>query len=283
VTTFSEVFVPPALPAPRGVFDVVTWLQNGTTPLRFLAGMSVRQSNIGLCDQLGVWGADWCAVPGEPVAPPPEPPFAWPSPMPEVPPVSAAAESGGESKLKVRPPAVLTEVAPITVYAYDSNQCGDLTAASRDEVRARAQQVMARCEQTAVERWLADRFLAEAVNAGTRTTVVEAVAILEAELARLGVTGYLHASPKFAAYLADGAGLSTGGTSPMGHRFVFGNGYADGLADRIVATTDLYGWRGPVEVRDAVTYERNDYIVVVERSLLIAYESAVAAVTVVAG
>jgi hypothetical protein len=277
------MFVPPVLPAPRGVFDVVTWLQNGTLPLRFLAGMTVRQSNIGLCDQLGVWGADWCSPP-EPVAPPPGPPDAvWPTPMPTVPPVAAAAESGDESKVKVRPPAVLTDVEPITVYGWDSNQCGDLTESSRDEVRARAQQVMVRGEQRAVERWLADRFLAAAPNVGTRTSITEAVALLETELAKAGVTGCLHASPKFAAYLAASPQMSTGGTSPMGHRWVFGNGYADGLADRIVATTDLYGWRGPVEVRDAVTYERNEYVVMVERSLLIAYESAVAAVTVVAG
>ncbi len=281
MTTFAEVFVPPVLPAPRGVFDVVTWLQNGTLPLRFLAGMTVRQSNIGLSDQLGVWGADWCSPPGAAESPSEPPDAVWPSPMPTVPPVAAAAdESGGESKLKVRPAAVLTEVDPITVYGWDSNQCGDLTQASRDEVRSRAQQVMARCEQTAVERSLADRFLAAAPNVGTRTSITEAVALLETELAKAGVTGYLHASPKFAAYLAASPQMSNGGTSPMGHRWVFGNGYTDGLADRIVATTDLYGWRGPVEFRDAVTYERNEYVVMVERSLLIAYESAVAAVTV---
>jgi hypothetical protein len=50
VSGFVSQFVPPVLPAPRGVFDVVTWIQNGTLPLRFLAGMTVRQSNIGLSD-----------------------------------------------------------------------------------------------------------------------------------------------------------------------------------------------------------------------------------------
>jgi hypothetical protein len=250
VTTFSQVFVPPALPAPRGVFDVVTWLQNGTLPARFLSGMAIRQSNVGLSDQLGVWGADWCGDPGD------------------------------ESKVKQRPPAVLAEVDPITVYGWDANQCGDLTEASRDEVRARAQQVMVRGEQSAVERSLAGRFLADAPSAGSVSSVTEAVAVLEAELARAGVTGYLHASPKWAAYLAAAPHLTDGGRSPSGHRWVFGGGYVDGLGDTVVATTDLFGWRGPVEVRDSVTPERNEYVVLVERSLLIAYEAAVAAVTI---
>jgi hypothetical protein len=278
MTTFSEVFVPPVLPAPRGVFDVVTWIQNGTLPLRWLAGMTIRQSNVGLDAQVGVWGSDWCEVP-EVVAPPSEPPFAWPTPMPTVPPVTAAAESG-ESKVKVRPPAVLTEVEPFTIYAWDANQCGDLTAASRDEVRARAQQGMNLGEQTAVERSLAGRFLADAPNVGMATSIVEAVALLEAALARAGATGYIHASPRFAAYLAAAPRLSDGGTSPSGHRWVFGSGYVDPLGNTLVATTDLYGWRSPIEVRDAVTYELNQFVVMVERSVLIAYEAAVAAVTV---
>lgn len=247
---FSSVFVPPASLAPKGVFDAVTWIQNGTTPLRFLDGMTIRQSNVGLDSQIGVWGSDWCD------------------------------DLDTESKVKNRPDAVLTDVAPITVYAYDSNQCGDLTAASRDEVRARAQQAMLLGEQTAVERSLAERFKAEAPNAGTAATVIEAVSILETALAKAGVTGYIHASPKWAAYLADGARLSNGGTSPMGHRWVFGNGYTDILGDTLVATTDLFGWRGPLAVRDTIQYDQNRYVVVVERSLLIAYEAAVAAVTV---
>lgn len=252
-TGFSQVFVPPVLPAPRGVFDVVTWIQNGTLPARFLAGMTVRQANIGLESQVGVWGADWCGDPGT------------------------------DTKIKERPDAVLSGIAPITVYAWDSNQCGDLTQASRDEVRARAQQAMMRCEQTAVERSLAERFLADAPSAGTATSIVEAVSVLEAELARAGVSGFIHASPKWAAFLAASPRLSDGGTSPAGHRWVFGGGYVDPLGDTIVATTDLYGWRGPVEVRESLIPDQNRYVVLAERALLIAFEAAVAAVTVVAG
>ena len=110
-------------------------------------------------------------------------------------------------------------------------------------------------------------------------TVTDAVSILETELAKAGVTGYLHASPKWAAYLAE-ARLMTGGKSPMGHTWVFGSGYDDALGNTIVATTPLYGWRGPLTVRDAIKTELNQYVAVAERSLLIAYEAAVAAVTV---
>ena len=246
---FTSVFVPPARPAPRGVFDAVTWIQNGTLPLRFLDGITVRQSNIGLDAQLGVWGEDWCGDPND-------------------------------TKAKNRPDPVHLETAPITVYAWDSNQCGDLTQGSRDEVRARAQQIMTLGEQTAVEKSLAQRFLAEVPTPTTATTITEAVSVLEAALARAGVTGCIHASPKWAAYLAAEARLSNGGTSPMGHRWVFGNGYTDTLGDTLVATTDLYGWRGPLAVRDTIQHDHNQYVVLVERSLLIAYEAAVAAVTV---
>jgi hypothetical protein len=246
---FTSVFTPPAAPAPRGVYDSVTWIQNGTTPMRFLDGMTIRQFNIGLENQIGVWGGEWCGDPGV------------------------------EDKTKPRPDAVFGETAPITVYAWDENQCGDLTETSRDEVRARAQQAMTLGEQHAVERALAERFLDEAPTA-TASSITEAVSILESALARLGVTGYLHASPKWAAYLAEGARMSNGGTSPLGHKWVFGGGYTDTLGDTIVATTDLYGWRGPLAVRDAVKPELNQYVVLVERSLLIAYEAAVVAVTI---
>jgi hypothetical protein len=247
---FTSVFTPPAAPAPRGVYDSVTWIQNGTTPMRFLDGMSIRQFNVGLESQIGVWGGEWCGEPGV------------------------------DDKTKTRPDAVLGDIAPITVYAWDQNQCGDLTQTSRDEVRARAQQAMTLGEQRAVEVTLAERLLNDAAATQTVDSLTEAVSILESHLARAGVTGYLHASPKWSAYLAAEGRLSNGGTSPMGHKWVFGGGYLYGLGDTIVATTDLFGWRGPLAVRDSIKPDTNQYVVLVERSLLIAYEAAVAAVTV---
>jgi hypothetical protein len=52
------------------------------------------------------------------------------------------------------------------------------------------------------------------------------------------------------------------------------------LGDTIVATTQLFGWRGPMAVRDAIKLELNQYIAIAERSMAIAYEAAVAAVKV---
>ena len=245
---WSSLFYPPMLPQPKGVLDAVTWIQDGTTPLRFLDGLTIRQSNFGLSDQFGVWGEDWCGSPDD-------------------------------DKIKERPDAVFVDVAPITVYAYDQNQCGDLTADSREEVRQRVLHIMAMTEQKAIETSLAIRFAAEAPTTVPATSVTEAVSIIETELAKAGVTGFIHASPKWAAYLNESR-LSLSGKSPMGHTWVFGAGYADTLGDTLVATTGLYGWRGPLAVRDAIKHELNQYVAVAERSLLIAYEAVVVAVEI---
>jgi hypothetical protein len=245
---WSSNFYPPLSPAPKGIYDTVTWLQDGTTPLRFLEGVTIRQSNFDLDGQFGVWGEEWCGSPDD-------------------------------TKEKDRPDPVFIDVAPITVYAYDSNQCGDLTADSREEVRARVLHVLEMSEQRAVETSLSARLKADAQTTVTAASVTEAVSILETEMAKAGMTGYIHASPKWAAYLAESR-LSLSGKSPMGHTWVFGGGYVEGLGDTLVATTGLYGWRGPLSLRDAIKHELNQYVAVAERSLLIAYEAAVAAVTI---
>lgn len=249
---WSGEFYPPFLPVPRGVFDAVTWVSDGSTPMRWLDGMTLRQTNFGLSGQFGIWGEGWCAGPDELTS----------------------------DKVKERADAVFTEFGPMTAYAFDHNQCGDMTAGSRTEVRDRAVAALTRNEQQAVEVSIADRLLADATTTVTAATVTEAVSKLEVELAKAGIAGaYLHASPKWAAYLSESR-QSIANRSPMGHAWVFGGGYADSLGDTIVATTPLFGWRGPLVVRDAVKLELNQYVVVAERSLLIAYEAAVAAVTV---
>ena len=45
--------------------------------------------------------------------------------------------------------------------------------------------------------------------------------------------------------------------TPMGNTYVLGGGYVDGLADTLMATSPLYGWRGPVAVRDAMEHPRD--------------------------
>lgn len=249
---WSSLFDPPLVPTPRGLFAAVTWLQDGTLPLRFLDGLQVRQQNIGLDGQFGVWDEDWCT-----------------------PPDSATAAT----KIKARPPAVIFDVDPITVYAYDHNQCGDMTVDSRAEVQQRAVHVMALTEQLSVEHSIGARLIADAPAPVPAASVTVGVSELEVAMAKVGLTGYLHASPKWAAYLAESR-LNLGGRSPLGHTWVFGGGYADTLGDTIVATTQLYGWRGPMSVRDAIKLELNQYVVIAERSMAIAYEAAVAAVTV---
>ena len=191
----------------------------------------------------------------------------------------ADPDSITDTKAKDRPDAVTADFEAMTVYGFDQNQCGDLSRDSRAEVRTRAAQVLAVTEQIAVETTLAPRLLADAPTAVTASSVTDAVSLLEVGLAKAGLTGYLHASPKWAAYLAEHR-LNLGGRSPMGHMWAFGGGYADTLGDTIVGTTAVFGWRGPITLRDAIKYELNQYVAVAERSLLIAYETAVVAVKV---
>ena len=71
-------------------------------------------------------------------------------------------------------------------------------------------------------------------------------------------------------------------TTPAGHRWVFGGGYAaGGLGDTLVATSPIFGWRDEVALRDATKYEHNLFAAVAERSVLIGYEKNLGAATVV--
>ncbi|MBD0859634.1 hypothetical protein IA539_00185 [Gordonia sp. zg691] len=61
---------------------------------------------------------------------------------------------------------------------------------------------------------------------------------------------------------------------------MFGGGYVDGLGATLVGTSPTFGWRTGVEVRDAIAHHDNLFIAVAERSVVVAYEKAVAAATI---
>ncbi|PVB44647.1 hypothetical protein [Mycobacteroides abscessus] len=244
--------VPLANPSPQGLFAATTWTDTPAgAPSRFLtAGVDVRVHNFGGGAATGVWGASWCASPDD--------------------------LTEDDIKEGVRP-ANPDTFAPITLWAYD--EC-DLTEPSRAEVLARVQQNLRLREQVLAEREFADRLLEDAGAPTAVADIVAAVGHLEAALAVTGTLGLIHASPALIA-AASAANLvqrnGTGLTTPMGHRWVFGGGYVDGLEAALVATSPTFGWRDQVQVRDTMKLEHNLFVAVAERSLLVAYEAVVGA------
>jgi hypothetical protein len=91
------------------------------------------------------------------------------------------------------------------------------------------------------------------------------------------VPGAQWASGDFGLVLTQG----TGWVSPLGHVWVFGGGYVDGLDDTIVATSQPFGWRTDAPTITAIDTEFKDvFAAVAERSVLVGYESVVAAVQI---
>ena len=246
-------YSPPVIGPSRGLYDVVQWLSDGAEPVRYLAtGVDVEQVNTGLDEQFGVWGESWCADP----------------------------DSIESDKIKDRLDREYSRFDPITIYGYDANQCGDMTEAARSEVAARAQNALVLNEQRAAETMFAARLMTDVGTPSVyRGNVLQAVGYLEGELAKKGITGFIHLGAQFAAQAANEQ-INIGGRSPMGHTYVFGGGYVDALGYNLVATTQPIGWRGPVAVRDAYKYELNQYVAVAERSLLVAYEAVLASVNI---
>lgn len=247
------IYQPTVVGPSRGLYDAVNWLADGVEPVRFLAtGVDIEQVNTGLDEQFGVWGESWCADP----------------------------DSIESDKIRDRLDREYASFAPITVYGYDANQCGDMTTTSRNEVQARALNSLTLNEQQAAETSLAARLLADLPETPNyRASFFDSVSYLEGELAKKGIPGYIHLGAQWAAHAARYM-LNDNGRSPMGHTWVFGGGYVDTLGYNLIATTQPVGWRGPLSVRDAYKYELNQYVAVAERSLLVAYEAVLASVQI---
>ncbi|WP_301121055.1 hypothetical protein [Mycolicibacterium fortuitum] len=243
-------------PAPNGLFGATQWTDEDG-PLRWLpSGVDVRVFNYGGGTQFGVWEHPYCT--------------------PE-----SALDPETDAKRGVRPDFPDTFLA-LTTWAAD--EC-DLLKRSRDEVRVRAQQVHRLQEPNQVEKTLAARMLADAGTPGTAAGMVAALGYLEGALARTNTVGFIHASAEWAAFAAYANLIRFNGNrmvTPLGHTWVFGGGYVDALGATLVATSPTYGWRGPVETRDAPSLSVNEFKAVTERSLVVGYEALVGAVTVTA-
>lgn len=238
--------VPLLNPSPQGLYASTVW-DDSMDPPRFMAGVEFWPYNYGGDLASGVWDVAWCEDPGE------------------------------NLKTGVRPD-FLDPFEPIVAWAYD--EC-DMTAYSRALIEERAAQTLRLQEQVSVEHEFAIRMLADAGTPAAAADIVAGVGALEALLAETNTVGMIHASAGLAAKAAaaflivrSGTGLKT----PLGHTWVFGGGYVAGLGDKLVATSQTFGWRNPAEVRTAIKPQQNVYAAVAERAVVVGYEAAVGAV-----
>ena len=250
----ATIFDPPVTPAlPYGLYQHVEWVSSGD-PARFLVndGVVIRPRSFD-ADGFGAWEAGWCADP----------------------------QAISEAKEGDRPDIDLpTPFEPETVFGFDRNYCGDLSAQSRQEVRDRALENLTRMEQIAAERQFADRLNTDAGTPPTATSLRDAIATLEEALAKVGVSGFIHMSPGWVArdpevFVVDGSG---GVKTVLGTTVVIGGGYAHDIPWRLFATSQVYGWRGSTQINEATEHETNQFIAVAERSVLLGYEKLIAAV-----
>ena len=253
--TQIAVFDPPQIvPSRTGLYQHVDWIQDGD-PARFLMndGVAFRPMNFGGSTAFGVLDAAWCVDP------------------------DVGDLDGSRPAIDKSSPFVHE-----TVWASDENQCGDMTEESRQEVRDRAQRNMLRLEQVAAETQFATRLLTDAGTPATATSLADAVGQIEDAAAKLGVGDVLiHARPYWGSQEPYDVVM---GPPPfqttLGSTWVFGGGYVSTLANTLVATTQVYGWRGGWVQNEAIKHQQNRFVSIVERSVLLGYEKIIAAVTI---
>lgn len=254
VTFPAITFDPPLAPLlSDGLYNHVIWPDEGGAP-RFLlhTGVVIRPHSYGSATGFGVWEAEWSAKPDD-----------------------ITQVKKGE-----RPDTTnLSPFTPETVFGADHNYNADLTAAAREYVRERAARNLERNDQTAAERQLAVRMLADAGTPTAAIGIVDALSKLESAIAKTGAPAFIHASAGWSAHFSN-AQLLSGITTQLGNTVVFGGGYVDGLGDTLVATSQVYGWRGEVQTAESIEEKHNYFVAVAERSVLLGYEKLVAAVKI---
>ena len=246
---------PPVAPLNTGLYAETDWQTEG----RFFNGVSIKPQNYGGEAAFGVWNAPWCSVPAlyDPEAAPGDP--------------------GHERKHGTRPEE-LPPFETIPVWAYD--EC-DLRPQTRAEVEARSRQIFRLEEQTAVERDFALRLLEDAGSPVVKPNLREAVGYLEGEAAKSDTPVWFHVGAQWAAReLGLFVKSGTRYVSPLGHTWVIGGGYVEGLVNTIVATSQPFGWRDEPVTRTAIAERNNRYFAITERTVCIGYEALIAAVQI---
>lgn len=249
----------PALlgPPSKGLFEAVSWQQEGE-PLRFLAaGVTVRQPNFVDTLQVGVWGEAW----------------------------NVAAVDVTTDKIIKRGDLTDLDFLPFTLYAYDQDPCPHrLMDEARSAVQSRATALLARHEQTQAELKLAATLTANTPTPGTAANLGEAVSLIEIGLADAGLDssdGFVFANVEDATALLSAQFIEKRGGqffTALDYRVIFTTELV--AAGSLRATPQLYGWRGSITTRDHIEHTANDYIAIAERSMVIGYEAVVVAADV---
>jgi hypothetical protein len=256
-------FTPPLITpsSPYGLDAATTWVETITDEeaRRWLpSGVQLRMRTHRPSSAFGLWGADWCAAPDDL------------DPEDDV-------KTGGAFTDDDPDP-----FTPMTAWAFDRLQdCGNLSEFDRAQVRERAEQTFTLIEPVTVEREFATRLLTDAPTPTAVDDLLGAVSHLEQEFAALGAFGLIHARAGLLAVaehlrliVRDPAAPGVLRT-PAGYRWVFGGGYATPLADILIGTSQTYGWRDQIEVREAIRYARNQFVAIAERSSVVGYEAII--------
>lgn len=256
-------FTPPLVKPthPYGLDAATTWTgAESDEAQRWLpSGVQIRSHTHRNPGAFGVWTAPWCVDPDD------------------LDPVD---------DLKTGPPPQDDDPDPfvaMTVWAFDRLQeCGNLSEIDRAQVVERARQTFAIREPLAVETEFGARIVADEPAPTAVDDVVEAVGHLEQAFAATGTFGLIHARVGLLAVAEDRHMILRDADSgvlrtPGGHRWVFGGGYATPLGNTLIGTSPTYGWRGEVEVREAIQYERNQFVAIAECSVIVGYEALIGA------
>jgi hypothetical protein len=176
------------------------------------------------------------------------------------------------------------DAAPFVVYA--TLQCGPVGHTAR-ELERKVRRRLANGEQTQAEAGLAISLATAAtpVPAGDPADIVSVVAELEEWLygsagAGYGNVGYLHASPRTAAYAAFGSLMVREAPlwkTPLGSIWVFGGGYPDGL---VFASGHTTVWRAATVAvpppRQTFDRQSNQHFLIAEREYAVAFDCVAA-------
>lgn len=252
-------FVAPRLDPVQGVLAAVDWQQT-TGPSRFLdSGVLVQRTNFDGDTGYAEWNEAW----------------------------NTTAQAVNQTKEGERPDRNDTPFVATTAYAYAKNPCGDLLSVTRGETESRSAALLARSYHRTVATNLAGRFAsditAESIPSQAAADVIVAISNLEASIADAEVNyAYIHLAPKHAAALVAARLVqlrADGWHTPLGHLLVFDSGYKVTLGQKLVATTQLYGWTSDVSGYAEVYHQTNEFISIHEQSTLIGYEQVLAQTT----
>ncbi len=136
-----------------------------------------------------------------------------------------------------------------------------------------------------VEQEFAARLIADSAAGDVESTsFLAAIGNLEERIGETGMNGFIHASIRFAALAADAGILVKSGSlwkTQLGNTWVFGGGYADVLADTLVATGPVYFWRGNEKTFTTLDERINRRAAVAEQQIVVAYECFAESATIV--